>query len=144
MKPIVLDAGAALAAILPERHSEAARTLLLRIAEDGAIVPAIWHLEIANSLLAAERCGLLTQTQRNIALHHLATLPIATDPETAPRAWSHTIILAHKYGLSVQDAAYLELALRRQTDLATFDASLLRAAEAAGVRGAKPPLAALS
>ena len=134
MTPIVIDADVALAAIFPERHSEAARTLLLRVAEEGAIVPAIWHLDIANTLLAAERRGLLTPTQREAALRHLAILPITADPETAPRAWSHTISLAHQYGLQVQDAAYLELALRRQTHLATFNATLLRAAEAAGVR----------
>ena len=137
MSSLVLDAGAALAAVLPERHSEAARALLLRVADEGAVVPAIWHLEVANTLLAAERRGILDASQRAAVLDHLAVLPIGTDMETAARAWTHTLILARDYGLSVQDAAYLELALRRRVELATFDAALLRAAEAAGGRIAR-------
>jgi len=123
-----------MAAILPQRHSDAARTLLLRIAEDGAIVPAIWHLEVGNILLAAERRHILDAGQRTEILHHLAVLPIITDPETAPHAWTRILPLARDYALSLHDAAYLELALRRQLPLASFDASLLRAAEAAGAR----------
>ena len=134
--PIVIDAAAAMAAILPQRHSEAARTLLLRIAEDGAIVPAVWHLEVGNIVLAAERRKILDASQRTEILRHLASLPIVTDAETAPRAWTHILALARDYALSLHDAAYLELALRRQLPLATFDASLLRAAEAAGARAA--------
>ena len=132
MTGLVLDAGVALAAVLPERHSEAARAVLMRVAEEGAVVPAIWHLEVANALLAAERRGILGAEARAAALEHLAVLPISADMETAARAWSQTAALARDYGLSVQDAAYLELALRRRIPLATFEAGLLRAAEVAG------------
>jgi predicted nucleic acid-binding protein len=41
--------------------------------------------------------------------------------------------LADLYGLTVYDAAYLELAQRRRLPLATLDAALARAARAAGV-----------
>jgi len=134
MTLLVLDAAASLAAVLPERHSQAARAILLRVAESGAVVPAIWHLEVGNSLLAAERRGILLGTQREEILKRLAVLPISTDQETAPRAWSDTIGLARDYGLTLYDAAYLELARRRGVPLATFDAALLRAASVVGVR----------
>jgi len=131
---LVLDAGIALASVLPERHSEAARTVLLGVAETGAIVPALWHLEIANALLAAERRGLLAAVQRQEVLENLSVLPIASDSETAAHAWSDSLALARDYALSVPDAAYLELARRRDVPLASFDAALLRAAAAVGVR----------
>jgi predicted nucleic acid-binding protein len=134
MTSLVLDAATTLAAVLPERHSETARTILLRVAESGAVVPAIWHLEIGNILLAAERRGILLAAQREEILERLSVLSITTDQETAPRAWSDTIKLARDYGLSLHDAAYLELALRRGVPLATFDAVLLRAAGAVGVK----------
>lgn len=137
---IVLDAAAAMAAVLPQRHSDAARALLMRVADEGAVVPAIWHLEVGNILLAAERRGILAAGQREAVLGHFAALPIVTDGETAARAWADTLALARAYALSLHDAAYLELARRRDVPLGTFDAALLRAAEVAGVQ----PLRAVS
>lgn len=49
------------------------------------------------------------------------------------RAWSKTLDLALIYRLSVYDAAYLELALRRDLPLATLDGALLQAARISGV-----------
>jgi predicted nucleic acid-binding protein len=42
--------------------------------------------------------------------------------------------MARTYGLTVYDATYLELAMRRAATLATFDGKLAAAARAAGVR----------
>lgn len=133
---IVLDAAAAMAAVLPQRHSDAARVLLMRVADDGAVVPAIWHLEVGNILLAAERRGILAAAQREAVLAHFAALPIATDAETGARAWGDILAVARAYALSLHDAAYLELARRRGVSLGTFDAALLRAAGAAAVQAA--------
>ena len=131
---MVIDSTVALAAVLPERHSDAAREVLLRVAEQGAIVPAHWHLEVGNILLAAERRGVMGGELRAIIQKQLSILPIATDMETAERAWADTADLALEYGLSLHDAAYLELALRRGAVLATFDAKLLLAAQVAGAQ----------
>ena len=128
---IVLDAAAAMAAVLPQRHSDAARALLMRVADEGAVVPAIWHLEVGNILLAAERRGILGAGQREAVFRHFAALPIVTDGETGVRAWGDILSLARAYALSLHDAAYLELARRRDIPLGTFDAALLRAAAAA-------------
>lgn len=46
---------------------------------------------------------------------------------------SDTLQLARRYKLSAYDAAYLELALRTGLPLATLDADLTKASEAAGV-----------
>jgi predicted nucleic acid-binding protein len=60
-------------------------------------------------------------------------LPVITDEETARRSGSDTIALARQYGLTIYDAAYLELAMRRGASLATTDRDLTKAAKAAGV-----------
>lgn len=130
---IVLDAAAAMAAVLPQRHSDAARALLMRVADEGAMVPAIWHLEVGNILLAAERRGILDAVKREAVLVHFSVLPITADVETAPRAWHDIFAIARDYALSLHDASYLELARRRGSVLGTFDAMLLRAAAAMGV-----------
>ena len=48
-------------------------------------------------------------------------------------AFGDLVPLAQEHGITSYDAAYLELALRRDAPLATFDAGLARAARAAGV-----------
>lgn len=133
MAALVLDASVVLAVALQESNSRLAAPILARVAEEGAIVPGIWHLEVGNVLLLAERRRTITAEERTIALDELAKLPIATDNETAARAWRETMQLAGRHKLTMYDAAYLELSLRRGLPLATFDAALRRAAGATGV-----------
>jgi Predicted nucleic acid-binding protein, contains PIN domain len=47
--------------------------------------------------------------------------------------WHEISYIADRYNLTIYDAAYLELALRRQLPLATFDKALLAAARAEGI-----------
>ena len=94
----------------------------------------LWPLEVGNTLLIAERRQSIAAGDHRQLLRRLATLPIVTDIETAPRAWHETVELAERHRLTLYDATYLELSLRRQLPLATFDAALQRAATAAGVQ----------
>ena len=58
---------------------------------------------------------------------------MAVDPETGIHAWAQTLDLSTRFSLTVYDAAYLELAVRRGLPLATLDRDLRAAASAAGV-----------
>src|SRR5438874_12096754 len=76
---LVLDSSATLAWIYAEETTDAVRRIFEIVAENGAVVPAIWRLEVANSLTvarspASHRCRL-----RNAALIDLAMLDITTD-----------------------------------------------------------------
>lgn len=133
MTVFVLDASIVLAAVLPEANSSTAQTLLARVIDEGAVVPMHWPLEVANALLIAERRRSISAGDHKHLLSRLAALPIVTDVETAPRAWRVTVEHAVGHGLTLYDAAYLELSLRRGLPLATFDPALRRAAAAAGV-----------
>jgi len=134
MKALVLDGSVALGFILKDERSPAALKVLERL-EAGlpAFVPAHWHLEVANGLIMAERRRRATQADITEALYLIQALPVATDPETAQRATADTAALARQYHLTVYDAAYLELALRRKAALSTTDHDLAKAAKAAGV-----------
>jgi predicted nucleic acid-binding protein len=129
----VLDASATIPVLIEEDRSDAARAILTRIVSEGAVVPALWPLEVGNILLVAERRRLLSATERRGHLEDLFRLPIAIDQETAGRAWRETMVLAERHGLSLYDATYLELSLRRGLPLATYDTALIRAAAATGV-----------
>jgi predicted nucleic acid-binding protein len=92
------------------------------------VVPAHWRLEVGNALLMAERRGRIRAGRVDAVWRLLAALPIEVDAETNARAWEGAAELARRHGLTLYDAAYLELAARRRLPLATFDGALVRAA----------------
>ena len=108
--------------------------VLRRVADAGAIVPALWRLEVLSGLQVAVRRGRIDSAYRDASLADLQSLVIAIDPATNRQAWSATLRLCERFGLTPYDAAYLELAQRRQLPLATLDAALVRAARADNVQ----------
>ncbi|MFP3325380.1 type II toxin-antitoxin system VapC family toxin, partial [Planococcus sp. SIMBA_160] len=63
---------------------------------------------------------------------------LLVDASTASRACHETLRLARAYRLSVYDAAYLELALRKELPLATRDERLAEAAARLGRKDTTP------
>lgn len=129
----VLDASVTMAWILPDEGTTEITELFERLLTEGAVVPSLWKLEVANTLLMAERRGRLDTKFRQAALTDLEIMPIRIDAETALYAWHTTLDLAAQYRLSIYDAAYLELAVREKMALATLDDELSKAAQAANV-----------
>ncbi|MGJ0394192.1 MAG: type II toxin-antitoxin system VapC family toxin [Methylocystis sp.] len=130
---VVLDSSAVLAWLHGDERTPEIEALFDRIIEHGAIAPSPWRLEVANSLTMAARRKRITHAFRDEALADLDQFDIAIDTETDLHAWKASTQLSDLYGLTVYDAAYLELAQRRRMPLATLDAALARAAKAAGV-----------
>jgi predicted nucleic acid-binding protein len=130
---IVLDSSATLAWIYSDETTDAIRAVFDQVADAGAVVPALWRLEVANSLTVAVRRNRIDAEFRRAALADLALLDIATDQHTNGQAWTETLHLADRHRLTLYDAAYLELAQRRKLPLATLDQELRAAAQAAGV-----------
>lgn len=131
---LVLDSSATLAWIYSDETTDAIRVVFDQVADASAVVPALWRLEVANSLTVAVRRNRIAAEFRDAALADLALLDITTDQHTDSRAWAETLQLADRYRLTLYDAAYLELAQRRKLPLATLDQELLIAAQAAGIK----------
>ena len=130
---LVVDASIALAWCFEDEASAETDAIADEVRSHGAVVPELFHLEIANILLQAERKGRLTTAGVAARLHLLGELSITTDPETSRRAWHDELSLARAHRLTSYDAAYLELALRTGSGLATRDAALADAARALGI-----------
>jgi len=126
---LVLDSSIALAWVYADEATPPVREVLDAVIGSGAWVPGIWRLEVANVLEMGVRRGRSDAAFRDATLADLALLPIRIDPDTANHAWGATLRLAERYKLTVYDAAYLELALRRGLPLATLDAELRSAAQ---------------
>lgn len=130
---LVVDASMAIAWLFRDEQNEAAGRALDQVAADGAIVPALWRLEVANVLRSSVRRQRCDENFADRALAVLGRLPIAVDQETDVHAWGGTRALSREEGLTTYDAAYLELALRRRLPLASKDQDLLAAARRRGV-----------
>lgn len=125
---LVLDASTLLTFLLDDEESPLAEEAMLR-AEDGAAAPVIWWYEVRNAIAVNERRKRLSKADADLVLDAIAHLRVEVDRET-PQA---IFYLARKHSLTVYDAAYLELALRRELPLATLDDALRKAAKTEGV-----------
>jgi predicted nucleic acid-binding protein len=130
---LVIDSSMTLAWYFEDERTAASIAVLNQVAEEDAIVPALWRLEVLNGLQVAVRRGRIDIAYRDASLADLQSLVIAIDPGTNRHAWSVTLRLCDRFGLAPYDAAYLELALRRRLPLATLDSELVRAARAQSV-----------
>lgn len=129
----VLDNSIVMAWSFADEVSDYADAVLDRLTVVSTVVPMLWPLEVANALLMGERRERSTEAETIRWISILNRLPIAIDDETTTRAWTDTLALARGHKLSVYDAAYLELAVRRRLPLATLDKPLKSAAVAVGV-----------
>jgi predicted nucleic acid-binding protein len=132
-KRFVLDCSVALAWFFADEADPYADSVAKSFKDATAIVPGLFHLEIANILLVGERRKRNNRAQADSFLTRLAALPLVVDGQTASRAWSDTIALARTCGLSTYDAAYLEVAVRETLPIATLDDEIRDAAIAIGV-----------
>ena len=134
MSRVVVDASMTLSWLLPDEINDS--SLLVRndlLKSESVWVAAHWRLEVCNSLWMAERRKGLDATGIAQAVALFTQLPVIVDPETNGRAAAETLALARQHTLSVYDAAYLELALRRGAALASLDQPLRAVAKKVGV-----------
>ncbi|HEY4089114.1 MAG TPA: type II toxin-antitoxin system VapC family toxin [Bryobacteraceae bacterium] len=131
----VADASIAIAWAAESQSSEAAVRVLDQVIEGATVfVPPIWFYEIANTLLMLHRRGKTSKAEYRAGRELLEDLRILTDDESLRSVNTQVADLAAATGLTVYDAAYLELAIRRQLPLASRDADLNRAAKRHGIR----------
>jgi predicted nucleic acid-binding protein len=130
----VADSSMAIAWVVPSQSSPASQRLHEEI-ESGSrfLVPQLWFFEVANTLLTLARRRKITVREHSTARHYLNQLGAMVDEEGCPLALGPIVDIADRYSLSVYDATYLELSLRRHLPLASRDAALNRAAKAAGI-----------
>lgn len=131
---IVLDASVALAWILAEDPTDVATRAEQAMAAGPVHVPAIWALEVTNGLLIQARRNRIGTEDLALGLQHVARLDIRVDHADPALVCGPVATLAVQHRLTAYDAAYLELALRLASPLATLDSRLAVVAVAAGAQ----------
>jgi predicted nucleic acid-binding protein len=131
----IADSSVGVAWAMPSQASDATDELLDAVATGTPlVVPTLWSFEVANSLLVLLRRKRILAPERDRALGALARLPLLVDEEGPRLALGKISELAGEHGLSVYDATYLELAVRRKLPLASRDQALCQAAQGCRVK----------
>ena len=134
-RAFVADASVAIAWVHPAQATKQTAAMLDAIADGATLeVPALWPLEVANALLVLVRRRKLAEDERQAGLGWLRGLRLRVDHEMSALAFLRLSELAVTHRLSVYDAAYLELAVRRRLVLGCRNGLLRAAATDAGVR----------
>jgi predicted nucleic acid-binding protein len=90
---------------------------------DEALAPASWEVELVNVLWLATRSGVVDLAQARHRLELARQLGISSTP--VRDLWSAALALAVTSGQPAYDTVFVELALRLEVPLATFDRKLL-------------------
>jgi len=130
MAIFAVDASVALAWCFEDEASPLADRLLDRLRQgDRIVVPAHWPTEVLNGLLVAERRKRMKAGQAALLWDELSRLAAEVEPPLSAAQAKTVLALCEKHSLTVYDAAYLELAQRRQVPLGTLDTDLGKAAQ---------------
>ena len=129
----VVDCSVAMAWLFHDEATAKTEALLKRLADETALVPAWWYVEITNVLAMAERKGRISPAQSDAFIADLSKLGIERDDEAPNRAFTHLLALCRTHRLTSYDAIYLDLAIRRSLPLATLDHDLRKIAKKVGL-----------
>lgn len=128
---LVLDSSFVVAALVEEEYTGYADSVIRDHMEEGLAAPSLVRWEFANVLNVKLRRGGLRRDQAMELLVLYEGLGIVhLEPEAA---LDRLLAVAASSGLTAYDAAYVELAARLSAPLATLDAAMARAAQAAGL-----------
>jgi predicted nucleic acid-binding protein len=110
-----------------------AETVLQKLStENQAFVPILWQYEVGAVLAKAQRTGIITRQKAADFIDTLADLAIIVDRTSADVIFTDVQDLAVTYRITGYDAAYLEVALRKNLPLASLDEELCAACLSAG------------
>ena len=125
---LVVDCSSAIAWLMPDERNVDLRHLSMT--HGPFIAPFLFWSELRNVILTNERRGRLTI---NAAEGMIAAIDaFKMDLDTAPSN-TNVLAIARKHRLTVYDALYLDLAMRKSAALTTLDAALSRAATLEGL-----------
>ena len=101
-------------------------------AVDDAWAPAVWEAELANTIWMAVRHKVLTLDEAATRLKLADGLGIHSVPNRT--LWQGALVRANDSNIAVYDTLFVELAVREQVPLATFDGGVLKAFPGIAVR----------
>ena len=132
MTSFVADASVGISWAVPSQANAGTDRLWEQLAAGVIfVIPSLWMIEVANSLLLLARRARMSREERKLAWEQIQRLRWTLDDATA---FGDLLELADRYTLTSYDACYLELARRRGLPLASRDSRLNKAARRCGIQ----------
>lgn len=136
MASLVVDSSIAAAWCFPDERTDYTNAVLQLLSPPSeAVAPRLFAYDIRNCVLMGLRRKRITKTEAETFLDSVQILPIRLED---PESYGALFELANSEGLTVYDAAYLDMAMRKGLPLATLDTALVRAAGRSGVAILQP------
>jgi predicted nucleic acid-binding protein len=131
MATLVLDASIASAWCFPDERTAYTHGVFQAVISSLEIsAPRLWAYEIRNSVLMGLRRGRISKPDAELFIASLNDLNVRLNE---PSSYDGVFRPADQHGLTVYDAAYLDLAMHEGIPLASLDGQLIRAAQGVGV-----------
>jgi predicted nucleic acid-binding protein len=116
------------ALFLPDEQSDIVNKTFQKITDEDTIyIPFLWWYEIANVLTVSVKRKRLKYADIININQLLYSYKFITDSNSGVDYTEKLLELAHTYELSAYDAAYLELAIRKEGVVGTLDGNLRNA-----------------
>lgn len=137
MPRAVIDASVVISWFLPDEVNGKYEDILNNIDKISIYVPSIFEYELMNILLNAEKRKRIDHPTALKVLDIVGHYPINVESSTSLRGENIKIFeMSQAYDLTSYDTAYLELALRLNVPLITYDKSLFNTAKKLRLRTA--------
>ena len=133
MNNFILDCSVYMSWCFNEETIKASSKILNSITKKGIIVPSLWVYEVTNTLTVSVRRKKLTVADAHDLINNIQLLPIEFDKPTIENM-SNIFNIANEHKLSAYDAAYIELALRTNTQIASFDKEVIKVSGKLGIK----------
>jgi len=133
LKKFILDCSVYISWCLREETIKESSKVLKSIIKNEIIVPSLWAYEVTNVLTISVRRYKLTVAETHSLINDIKLLPIEFDTPTIEDI-SNIFNIANEQKLSAYDAAYIELALRTNTPIASFDKEVVKVSEKLGIK----------
>ena len=131
MAALVIDASLASAWCFPDERTGYTNGVLQAVSSSmEGIAPRLWAHEVRNSVLMGMRRGRIGEADAKEFLGSLSDLNIRLSD---PVSYDDVFKLAERHSLTFYDAAYLDVAIRERSQLASLDAAMCKAAVKAGI-----------
>jgi predicted nucleic acid-binding protein len=130
----ILDCSFCAALFLPDEESEKIKNVFDSICDDDEVfIPHLWWYELSNVLSVAIKRNRLSFSNVIHINSLLSSFKFITDSTFGNNYSEKLLELTQHYHVSAYDAAYLELAVRKQGALGTLDKDLRKACVETGI-----------
>jgi predicted nucleic acid-binding protein len=118
---------------MPDEKTQAIDDAFSKIKDKELIVPQLWWYEIGNVLRTNVKRKRIDDAHLKNSFNFLSSYNFTTDAQGGIDYIKTLFDLALKHDLSVYDASYLELGIRKQATVCTLDGPLKAACVASGL-----------